>query len=136
MGKEEMEFIVSGVCGGGKGARWNYPVIAEIVEKTVKEAVEKNIDEARRVAASTSKYAKVKLYIRKKLVQKIAERGKSGSLPSYDIQVYHIKEAIKQHLGLKTRREGEDIVIYLTPSDMQRYLNEVEEKRKEKEEEC
>jgi len=129
MGKE-VEFVVSGVCGG-KGTRWNYPVMAEMVEKVVKETVEKNIDEARRVAASTSKYAKVKLHIKKGLVGKIAERGKSGSLPSYDIQVYHVKEAIKQHLGLKVRREGEDVVIYLTPSDIQRYLNEIEEVRKE-----
>jgi len=130
MGKEEIEFVVSGVSEG-KGARWNYPVIAETVEKKVKEAVEKNIDEARRVVASVAKDRKVKLYLKKDLIQKIAERGKSGVLPSYDTQVYHIKEAIKRHLGLKVRKEGESVVIYLTASDIQRYLNEVEEVRKE-----
>jgi len=125
MGKE-VEFVVSGVSSG-KGTRWNYQTIAEAVEKLIRNVIRENIDEARKIVASTSKYARAKLCIGREKLESVAKQGKTGELPSYDTQVYHIKEAIKQYLGLKTRREGEDIVIYLTPSDIQRYLNEVEE---------
>lgn len=127
---EEMEFVVSGVSKG-RGARWNYELMAEMVEKTIREAVEKNIDEARKIAASTAKSAKVKLYLKKSLVQKIAESGKSGEQPSYKMQVKRIKEAIKQILGLKVRSEGDGIVLTLTPSDIQKYLSEIEEREEE-----
>jgi len=127
MGKE-VEFVA---VGGGKGGRWNYAIMAEMVEKKVKETISNNLEEAKRIAASTAKSAKVKLHFKKDLIQKIAESGKSGKQPSYGAQLFRVKEAIRQHLGFKTRRDGEEIVITLSPSDVQRYLNEIEESMEE-----
>lgn len=127
MGKE-VEFVA---VGGGKGGRWNYAIMAEMVEKKVKETISNNLEEAKRIAASTAKSAKVKLHLKKNLIQKIAESGKSGKQPSYGAQLFRVKEAIRQHLGFKTRRDGEEIVITLSPSDVQRYLNEIEESMEE-----
>jgi len=127
MGKE-VEFVA---VGGGKGGRWNYAIMAEMVEKKVKETISNNLEEAKRIAASTAKSAKVKLHLKKDLIQKIAESGKSGKQPSYGAQLFRVKEAIRQHLGFKTRRDGEEIVITLSPSDVQRYLNEIEESMEE-----
>jgi len=128
MGKE-VEFVAVG--GGRVGGRWNYALMAEMVEKKVKETISKNLEEAKKIAASTAKGARVKLHLKKDLIQKIAESGKSGKQPSYGAQLFRVKEAIKQHLKLKARREGEEIVLRLTPSDVQRYLNEIEEEREE-----
>ncbi len=127
MGKE-VEFVAVG--GGKVGGRWNYALMAEMVEKKIKETISKNLEEAKRIAASTAKGARVKLHLKKDLIQKIAESGKSGKQPSYGAQLFRVKEAIK-HLGLKARRDGEEIVITLLPSDVQRYLNEIEEEREE-----
>ena len=127
MGKE-VEFVA---VGGGKGGRWNYAIMAEMVEKKVKETISNNLEEARRIATSTAKSARVKLHLKKDLIQKIAESGKSGKQPSYGAQLFRVKEAIRQHLGFKTRRDGEEIVITLSPSDVQRYLNEIEESMEE-----
>ena len=127
MGKE-VEFVA---VGGGKGGRWNYAIMAEMVEKKVKETISNNLEEAERIAASTAKSAKVKLHLKKDLIQKIAESGKPGKQPSYGAQLFRVKEAIRQHLGFKTRRDGEEIVITLSPSDVQRYLNEIEESMEE-----
>ena len=127
MGKE-VEFVA---VGGGKGGRWNYAIMAEMVEKKVKETILNNLEEAKRIAASTAKSARVKLHLKKDLIQKIAESGKSGKQPSYGAQLFRVKEAIRQHLGFKTRRDGEEIVITLSPSDVQRYLNEIEESMEE-----
>ena len=127
MGKE-VEFVAVG--GGRAGGRWNYALMAEMVEKKIKETISKNLEEAKRIAASTAKGARVKLHLKKDLIQKIAESGKSGKQPSYGAQLFRVKEAIKR-LGLKARRDGEEIVITLSPSDVQRYLNEIEEEREE-----
>ena len=127
MGKE-VEFVA---VGGGKGGRWNYAIMAEMVEKKVKETISNNLEEAKRIATSTAKSARVKLHLKKDLIQKIAESGKSGKQPSYGAQLFRVKEAIRQHLGFKTRRDGEEIVITLSPSDIQRYLNEIEESMEE-----
>ena len=126
MGKE-VEFVA---VGGGKGGRWNYAIMAEMVEKKVKETISNNLEEAKRIATSTVKSARVKLHLKKDLIQKIAESGKSGKQPSYGAQLFRVKEAIK-HLGLKARRDGEEIVVMLSPSDVQRYLNEIEESMEE-----
>jgi len=126
MGKE-VEFVA---VGGGKGGRWNYAIMAEMVEKKVKETILNNLEEAKKIAASTAKSARVKLHLKKDLIQKIAESGKSGKQPSYGAQLFRVKEAIK-HLGLKARRDGEEIVVMLSPSDVQRYLNEIEESMEE-----
>ena len=123
--KEGVEFVTSGVSEG-KGTRWNYPLMAEIIERKVKDAISKNLDEAKKVAASTSKRACVKLRFKKKTVIEIAERGKNGKLPSYDGIVYRVRLAVRQ-LGFKARRNDDDLVVVLTANDLQRYINEMEE---------
>lgn len=122
----EVEFITSGVSNG-RGGRWNYPLMAEMVEKKVRETIAENLDEARKIAASTSKNAKVRLCLKKSLVQKIAQGGKPGEQPSYKMQVKRVKDAIKHHLGLRVRSDGDNVIVTLTPSDIREYLNEIEE---------
>ncbi len=122
-----MEVIFEPVTTGGELGKWNYDIISDIVEKKIKESIKKNIDTARKIAASTSKRACVRLRFKKKTVTEIAERSKSGKLPSYKMTAQRISRAVRQQLGLKARRDGDDLLVILSPSDLQRYISEIEE---------